>query len=125
MPPEGILFVGERGAIMAGFFGQDPQLFAKGKREPLGKETAAPHGPAHGKRDPGGRYTPWVRAVKGGEPSPGNFLSAAAITDTVNLGTVALRAGRKVHFQSDSMTITNAPDANRFLRRQYRPGWEL
>jgi len=43
----------------------------------------------------------------------------------VNLGTVALRAGKRVLFDSDAMKITNAPEANRFLVREYRPGWEL
>ena len=35
MDREGILFIGDEGTIAAGFLGQDPQLFAKGKREPL------------------------------------------------------------------------------------------
>ena len=67
----------------------------------------------------------WLQAIKGGEPSPGNFLNAAAITDTVNLGTVALRAGRKVLFDSRKMAITNVADAKKYLYREYRKGWEL
>jgi hypothetical protein len=52
-------------------------------------------------------------------------LNAGSITDAVNLGTVALRARKKVLFDSESMTITNDADANKYLRREYRPGWEL
>ena len=59
----------------------------------------------------------WLEAMLGGEPSPGSFLNAAAITDTVNLGTVALRAGGKVVFDSEKMQITNLPAANKYLRR--------
>jgi predicted dehydrogenase len=125
IPPEGILFVGQQGAIMAGFMGQSPQLFAKGKSGPLGEGRASPRGGPRGTEDHGGRYKPWVRAVKGGAPSPGNFLAAAAITDTVNLGTVALRAGRKVFFDAANMKITQPADANRYLYRQCRQGWEL
>jgi hypothetical protein len=66
-----------------------------------------------------------VEAAKGGRPSPGNFLNAASITDTVNLGTVALRAGTKVLFDSQDMKITNTAAANKYLVRQYRKGWEL
>ncbi len=44
MGREGILFVGDEGAILAGFHGQDPQLFAKGKKEPLWKDGAAAAG---------------------------------------------------------------------------------
>ncbi len=117
-PAEGILFVGDRGKVLAGFLGQDPKLFAGGKSEPLplGEDQSG------GRRSAG---SSWVQACRGGEPSPGNFLNAAAITDTVNLGTVALRAGRKVIFDSASMRITNVPDANRYLAREYRKGWEL
>ncbi len=117
MPREGILFVGDQGKIMAGFNGQNPQLFAKGKSEALRLERA--------ERGRGGRHSTWLQAVKGGEPSPGSFLNAGPITDAVNLGTVALRAGKKVLFDSEKMKITNAADANKYLRREYRDGWEL
>ena len=114
---EGILFIGNQGAIMAGFNGQSPQLYAKGKKEPLFDGEPSPVGRAsrpsgqgsrRGRTDSksvpqktrGGRSSPWVEAAKGGQPSPGSFLNAASITDTVNLGTVALRAGTKVVFDS-------------------------
>jgi predicted dehydrogenase len=119
---EGILFVGEQGSILAGFHGQNPQLFQNGKREPLRLDEAAE---AAGRALTGGRHAPWLHAVQTGEASPGSFTNAAAITDTVNLGTVALRAGKKVLFDSQAMAITNAPEANKYLRREYRPGWEL
>ena len=48
-----------------------------------------------------------------------------AFTDTVNPSTVALRAGRKVLFDSEQMKITNDRGANRYLFREYRKGWEL
>ena len=125
MPREGILFVGEQGWIMAGFNGQNPQLFAKGRREPLWKEETSPQGAPGAQRGPGDRVNPWLQAIKKGDQSPGSFLNAGAITDTVNLGAVALRAGKKVLFDSDSMKITNAPEANQYLYREYRKGWEL
>ena len=117
MSREGILFVGDEGSIMGGFHGQNPQLFAKGKREALGLEAE--------KGGRGERHNAWFDAVQGGEPSPGSFLNAASITDAVNLGTVALRAGKKVLFDSEKMKITNVAAANQYLRRQYRKGWEL
>jgi len=120
MAKEGILFVGDRGTILAGFHGQNPQLFAKGQRKPLRiKETSA-----QGSRR-GNRHNPWLQACKGGDPSPGSFVKAAAITDAVNLATVALRAGKKVQFDSENMRITNAAEANKYLYREYREGWEL
>jgi hypothetical protein len=52
-------------------------------------------------------------------------VNASAITDTVNLGTVALRAGQKVVFDNETERITNMTSANKYLVREYRPGWEL
>jgi len=122
---EGILFVGDAGSILAGFHGQEPQLFAQGKKESLWQDRTPPATGEQARVEPRRRHNPWVDAILGGEPSPGNFLNAAAITDAVNLGTVALRAGKKVLFDSDKLQITNAAEANRYLVREYRPGWEL
>ncbi|MBL7139833.1 MAG: Gfo/Idh/MocA family oxidoreductase [Planctomycetes bacterium] len=115
MSREGILFVGDEGTIMAGFHGQNPRLFTKGKSEPLSLE---------GTDDGDAKRNAWLAAYKG-EASPGSFPNAASITDAVNLGTVALQAGKRVDFDSTTMRITNAASANAYLRRAYRPGWEL
>ncbi len=116
MAKEGILFVGDDGIILADFLGQNPRLFAKGQVKPLQLDDSSRN------RD---RRGSWLEAFQGGTASPGSFLNAAAITDSVNLGTVALRAGKKVLFDSEKMKITNAPDANKYLYREYRKGWEL
>ena len=121
IPREGVLFVGTQGTIMAGFHGQNPQLFAGGKSESLWKDDGPPQGAGRGRR--GSRA--WLDACKGGQQSPGSFLNAGPITDTVNLGAVALRAGKKVLFDSENMKITNHADANKHLVRQYRKGWDL
>ncbi len=125
MPPEGILFLGDDGTIMAGFSGRNPQLLAKAKSEPLWQETSLREGARGGQRGGGERLKPWLQACRGGMPSPGSFLNAGPITDAVNLGTVALRAGEKVVFDSENVKITNVADANKYLYRQYREGWEL
>jgi hypothetical protein len=43
------------------------------------------------------------------------------------LGIVALRTGqgKKISYDATNMAITNAPDANQFLKPGYRPGWEV
>ena len=125
MPAEGILFVGDQGTIMADFHGQKPHLFAQGKTEPLSQKEALPPDGKRGPTQHSGRLKAWIQAVQGGEPSAGSFLNAGPITDAVNLGTVALRAGRKVLFDSANMKITNLADANKYLYREYRKGWEL
>jgi hypothetical protein len=125
VPIEGILFVGDKGIIVAGFNGQNPRLFVQGKCEPLWPPQPPQEGARQVQREPGERNKPWLEAFKGGEQSPGSFLNAGPIMDTVNLGTIALRAGKKVLFDSDNMRITNASEANKYLYREYRKGWEL
>jgi hypothetical protein len=41
------------------------------------------------------------------------------------MGNVALRTGRKLDFDWKKMTVTNAPDANKFLKPNYREGRTL
>jgi hypothetical protein len=43
----------------------------------------------------------------------------------VNLGAVALRAGGKIIYDFENMKVTNIPEANKYLFREYRKGWEL
>jgi len=119
MNREGILFVGDEGCILADFRGKDPRLFAKGQSQALRIEDGTE---TEGRRT---RQNPWLEACLGNEPSPGRFLNAGSITDAVNLGTVALRTGKKVLFDNDNLTITNIPEANKYLDREYREGWEM
>ena len=53
------------------------------------------------------------------------FSSLSAVSETINLGAIALRTHGKVLYDAAKMEITNAPDANKYLRREYRKGWEL
>ncbi len=116
MGREGMLYVGDDGAIIAGFMGQNPRIFAGGQNRSLSLDGVE----ISGRRDGS-----WIDACRGGAPSPGRFENAAAITDAVNLGTVALRVGRKVTFDSANMRVANDPSANKYLFRDYRKGWEL
>lgn len=67
----------------------------------------------------------WVEAIQTGEQTPGSFIRAKTITDTINLGAVALRAGKKVDFDAETLKITNDEQANKLLSREYRKDWEI
>jgi predicted dehydrogenase len=121
---EGILFIGDQGMVIADYFGQNPQLYARGKHEPLFPRES-PQGAAQQESRPGERNKLWRAAFQGGPQSPGSFLNAGPISDAVNLGTIALRTGNKVLFDSSNMRITNVTEANKYMYREYRKGWEL
>ena len=124
---EGMMFVGDKGKILAGFRGDNPQLVPEARMRAYREANPAPE-PAP--RQPGGgssaRDAAWITAFKGGPASYGDFLLARPICDAVNLAAISLRlGGRRLLWDSASAKITNLPEANRLLTREYRPGWEM
>ncbi len=115
--PEGMMFVGDRGKILAGFRGENPVLIPESRMKDIPKETP-------GERRQGGDEV-WIESFKNNTQSPGSFIYAGPVTETILLGAVALQARKKVEYDSANMKITNIPEANKFLTRVYRPGWEL
>ncbi len=77
----------------------------------------------------------WVEAFKGGKPSGGNFISAGNCAETICLGGAAIRFARMnfnegrttgpLEYDAQNMKFTNRPEANQYLVREYRKGWEL
>jgi hypothetical protein len=119
IPGEGMMFVGDKGKILASFHGENPQIIPEKKmRSYAGENEAQEEGRSR-------RSNTWVNSIKKNEESPGSFLFAGPVTEAINLGAVALRAGRRVDYDTASMTITNFQRANKYLSRQYRKGWEL
>jgi hypothetical protein len=87
-------------------------------------ETAARRGGQERAR--GQAIAQWAAACKGGPPTYGDFLLARPISDAFNLGAVSLRlGGRRLLFDAAEMKVTNVPEANKCLVREYRTGWEL
>ena len=116
---EGLMFVGDQGKILAGFQGNSPEIIPASKMKAYAGVKTFEEVEAERRSDT------WSRAIKSGEESPGSFLYAGPVTDMINLGVVALRAGKKIEFDSASMKITNDESANQYLHRDYRDGWEL
>jgi hypothetical protein len=112
---EGMMFVGDEGKIVADFRGENPYLYADGisHKIEVGDD----------KTERGNDV--WINAFKTGKQAPGSFLYAGPVTETILLGAVALRARKRVEYDSASMMITNSESANKFLVREYRPGWEI
>ncbi|MBN1999319.1 Gfo/Idh/MocA family oxidoreductase [candidate division KSB1 bacterium] len=132
LPASGMLYVGDKGKIL--ITGRVPTLITRQGAEPLWEEEE-PDSRSRGER--GNRNNLWLDGFTGGEASPGSFLNAGPISETVCLAAVALRAGRqqdggrnypasvKLLYDSEKMQITNVPEANEYLTREYRPGWEI
>ena len=117
----GVFFIGEKGMLMHQTYGQKPHLYP----ESLMEKTASV--PQKYPRVTTTHEMNWVNACKGTDKASSPFEYAGALTETMLLGIVALRAGRgkKILYDADTMTVTNLPDANQYLTPGYRSGWEV
>ncbi|MFZ2639929.1 MAG: gfo/Idh/MocA family oxidoreductase, partial [Verrucomicrobiia bacterium] len=71
-------------------------------------------------------WTEWAEACTGkGKPSA-NFDYAGPLTEAVLLGSVAVRFPQTtLEWNAAKLKFTNVTEANQFIRRQYRKGWEV
>jgi hypothetical protein len=72
-----------------------------------------------------GHHQEWIHGCKTGAPTMCNFEYAGWLTEANHLGNVAYRTGKKLQWDAGAMRATNAPEADPFIRRQYRKGWDL
>jgi predicted dehydrogenase len=122
----GVLYIGDKGKML------DGRLIPTTRhREYEPPAKTLPRSPGH--------YEEWIQACKGGPPAGSNFDFAGLVTEVVLLGNIALRVrepsssrGRrgqrqmpKLHWDGPEMKVTNVPEANEFVHREYRKGWTL
>ena len=124
---EGMMYVGDKGKILAGFRGENPRIIPERKshgfRTAQGAATPRGQDRARARRL---RDAAWVRAFRGGEPTCGDFLLAGPISEAFNLGAISLRlGGKRLLWDAAAGKITNLPAANKCLTREYRKGWKL
>jgi hypothetical protein len=72
-----------------------------------------------------GHHAEWVQAIKTGGQTTCNFDYSGALTEAVLLGTVAYRSGRRIEWDAGNLKVTNAPEAQQFVHKEYRKGWTL
>jgi len=113
---DGVLFVGDKGMLLTDY----------------GKHLLLPEKQFEGFQRPPksipdsiGHYQEWLQACKTGAPTTCDFAYSGPLTEANHLGNVAYRAGKKLEWDAKAMRFPNAPDAERFLARDYRSGWKL
>ena len=122
----GSLLVGDRGILFSpNDYGADYKFLGEHARD---IEEAARKVPKTLPRNGGGDQgmkKEWVKAMKGGPKAMSNFDYAAMLTETILLGNVAIRAGKKLEWDGPNLRVTNVPEANELIRCHHRPGWEV
>lgn len=112
----GVLFIGRDGMLLADY-GKHVLLPEEKFRDFKRPEATIPSSPGH--------HLEWIHACKTGTATSCNFEYSGWLTEANHLGNVAFRAGTQLVWDATNMKATNAPQAERFLRRRYRKGWKL
>jgi predicted dehydrogenase len=112
----GVLFVGDKGQLLADY----------GKHKLLPEEKFAGFvRPKPFIPDSKGHHREWVEACKTGGETTCPFSYGGPLTEAALLGNVAYRLGRPLTWDFDSLRAINEPEADRFLRKEYRKPWSL
>jgi hypothetical protein len=116
--PDGSLFIGDKGMLTTGTYGEETRLIPVEKmRDYQFPQPVLTRSPGH--------YRDWIRACKGGDPACSNFNVAVPFVEWMLLGTIALRVPGKLEWDAEKMRFTNNPEANRYLKPAFRKGWSL
>jgi predicted dehydrogenase len=116
----GSMFIGDKGVISAGEYGGNPRLHPDNVMADytMPNETIP--------RIKGqNSYKDWINGCKGEGVPCSNFEYSAPFTEWVLLGNLALRTGRSLEWDGEAMEVTNFPEANQFVKCEYRRGWDL
>ena len=112
----GVIFVGEKGTLVADY-GRCVLLPEDKYKDFPVPQPQIPVSP--------GQQKEWLAACKTGSPSLCNFDYAGVLIENNLLGCVAFRVGKRLQWDAANLKATNCPEADRFIRKQYRRGWEL
>jgi predicted dehydrogenase len=121
----GVIFVGERGKLICGSYGGSPRLIPESRmKEYKRPQPSIPRSIGHHKE--------WIEACKGRGTAGSNFDYAGPMTEVVLLGNIAVRMclktqeqGLRLAYDGAKMEVTNLPEANKYVRNEYREGWSL
>ena len=117
----GVMYIGTKGVLIHETYGGKPTLYPAALME----QTAAV--PQSMPRISVSHELNWAAAIKKQATPSSPIEYAAPLTETMLLGIVALRTGqgRKILYDAERMAVTNIPEANQYLTREYRTGWGI
>lgn len=114
----GSLFVGDKGMITTGTYGENTRLL------PVEKMKDYEFPPEMLPRSPG-HYRDWIRACKGGVPACSSFEVSAPFAEWIALGAIATKLNCRLEWDAEKMKITNNSAANQLIRPVVRKGWKI
>jgi predicted dehydrogenase len=115
----GALFIGTKGKLMCGVYGESPRLIPESKmrayKQPKKNTSRSPN-----------IYQEWLNSCRGKSKTSANFNYSGLLTEIVLLGNLAKRFnGQLLRFDEKEGKILNNPEANNYFHQPYRDGWSL
>jgi hypothetical protein len=116
--PNGSAFIGDKGIMTTGTYGELTRLIPVEKmRDYQFPQPSLTRSPGH--------YRDWIRACKGGDPACSNFNVAVPFVEWMLLGVISLRVEGKLEWDAVKGRFSNNVEANKYLKPTYRKGVTL
>jgi predicted dehydrogenase len=138
----GTLFIGTKGKMMCGTYGENPQLLPTSRTKEVQVKQTIPRVPGSA----AGHYAQWVEASIAGygkKEVSAPFEISGPLTECLLMANLAIRAYdirvpkadgkgynypgryRKLLWDNDNMRVTNLDLVNQYVKREYRKGYNL
>lgn len=138
----GTLFIGTKGKMMCGTYGENPQLLPTNRTKEVQVKQTIPRVPGSA----AGHYAQWVEASIAGygkKEVSAPFEISGPLTECLLMANLAIRAYdirlpkadgkgfnypgryRKLLWDNNNMRVTNLDLVNQFVKREYREGYTL
>jgi predicted dehydrogenase len=109
---QGSIYIGTEGVMYSPYIGM-PILMDKSTGKGIEKRAGDNH------------YIQWVNAARGEGTATAPFSYSGPLTEMVLLGCLATRYPKQaLKWDEKALQVTNLEEANKFVRKTYRPGWE-
>jgi len=109
----GSIWIGTKGSLPQGrgpFLGQKAEAYPVPPQKDWQREEV---------------HKDFTTAIRTGKLPPCHFGVAGPYAESYLLGNVALRVGHRIEWDPLAFRITNCREANQYLFREYRKGWDL
>jgi predicted dehydrogenase len=112
---QGSIYIGEKGVLYSPYIA-DPVLLPAGKFADYKRPKVEGHD----------HYLQFVEACRGNGQTSAPFDYSGPLTESVLLGCLATRFPKNtLEWNAAELKVTNVEEANKFVRRRYRKGWEV
>ena len=114
----GSLFIGTKGILICETYGGNVRMFPEERyQEYKDLPRSLPRIDMSHEQD-------WIQGIKNNYMPSSNFDYSGPLTEMVLMGNLAIRVpGKRLLWDGNNMEVTNYPEANSFLKSEYRPGW--